>query len=107
MLFASLLWGLVIARFGWWLKHSQSPQTAEVRQFCRQLSRMVYLILYLVIGAKQIFGAPGIELLPDDERGVPDCQVILAYGLIALVLIRLLAYLACLRLAPYRLPHSR
>jgi cytochrome b561 len=116
ILFGSLLWGLVISRFCWWLKYSPSCKTAEVREFSRQLSRMVYLILYLVIGVKQIFGivnfmwlggTSGFELLRDNAGGVPgfamlvpttDCQVILAYGLIALVLIRLSAYLVCLRL---------
>lgn len=120
MLFGMLLCGLVISRFCWWLKYSPSSQTAEVREFSRQLSRMVYLILYLVIGVKQIFsivnfmwlgGTPGFGLLRDNERGAPgfamlvpttDCQVILAYGLIALVLIRLSAYLVCLRLVDRR-----
>jgi hypothetical protein len=76
--------------------------STEVRQFSRQLSRVVYLILYLVIGAKQISG-----VVRDDLPGVPDCQVILAYGLIALVVIRLSAYLVGLRPAPYRPTHPR
>jgi cytochrome b561 len=121
MLFGPLLLGLVISRFCWWLKYSPSSHTAEVREFSRQLSRMVYLVLYLVIGVKQIAGivnfvwlggTPGFELLRDGDRGaagfamlVPatDCQVILAYGLIALVLIRLSAYLVCLCLEDRRL----
>jgi hypothetical protein len=70
--------------------------TAEVRKYSRQLSRMVYLILYLVIGVKQIF-TPGFGM----PAPTTDCQVILAYGLIALALIRLSAYLACLRTLRY------
>ncbi len=77
---------------------------------------MVYLILYLVIGGRQIFGivcstwlgaTPGFELLRKDDGGVPDCQVMLAYGLIALALIRVSAYWACLRRAPFRPTHLR
>jgi hypothetical protein len=71
--------------------------SAEVRKYSRQLSRIVYLILYLVIGVKQIF-APYFGI----SAPTAESQVILAYGLVALVVIRLAAYLACLRTLRYK-----
>ncbi len=77
-LFALLLWGLVVARFGWWLK------------------RMVYLLIYLIIGAAETVniiggledgGRPARDLLD------PAGQDFVLYCLIALVLIRVFAYL--------------
>ena len=101
MLFGLLLWGLVIARFRCWLKHSPPSHSAEVREFSRQLSRMVYLLLYLVIGVTQILeivnfmrlgGTLGFDPLRDSEGGIANCQVVLVYGLSALALIRVSAY---------------
>jgi hypothetical protein len=76
---------------------------------------MVYLVLYLIIGAEQIVnivggfkGAGGAA--QDLEMLKPTGQAFLLDGLIALAMIRVLAYLTWRRyrssLAPYRTAHS-
>jgi len=97
-LFALFLAGVLPARIRWWLKYSPPVSAADIRQFCRQLSRSVYLVLYLIIGAKQLVGIIGGlnaegGLGQDPGMLVPTNQGFLVYGLIALVLIRVLAYL--------------
>jgi cytochrome b561 len=95
---ACLLAGLLAARFRWWLRYSPPASAADIRHFSRGLSRMVYLSLYLIIGVKQVaviiagwkYGnvpAQGLGMLD------PASQGFLLYGLGALVLIRVLAYL--------------
>jgi hypothetical protein len=95
-LFALLLSGLVVARFGWWLKHTPPVDAADIRLFSRRLSRMVYLLIYLIIGAEETVhiiggleagGSPARDLLD------PAGQVFVLNGLFALVLIRVFAYL--------------
>jgi cytochrome b561 len=114
-LFGLLLVGLVIAQFLWWLKHSPPAQKADIRRFSRQLSRLIYLVLYLVIGTKQIIGIAnfiwhggildfGLLLDNDSAQGLgiykstADFRAILVCGLIALALIRGLALWTWLRL---------
>ena len=114
-LFGLLLVGLVIARFLWWLKHSPPSQKADIRRFSRQLSRLIYLVLYLVIGTKQIIGIVNFMwhggildfglLLDNDSaqdlgiyKSTADFRAILVCGLIALALIRGLAFWTWLRL---------
>jgi cytochrome b561 len=104
-LFALLLAGLLAARFHWWLRCSPPASAADIRLFSRGLSRTVYLALYLIIGAKQIVNI--IDWLsngggPAQDLGMlkPTGQVFLVYGVAALVLIRVLAYLTWRR---YRL----
>ena len=63
-----------------------------------RLSRTVYLVLYLIIGAQQIVNIVGAlqdEGGPAQDLGMlkPTSQAFCAIGLIALVLIRVLAYL--------------
>jgi cytochrome b561 len=114
-LFGLLLVGLVIARFLWWLRHSPPAQKADIRRFSRQLSCLIYLILYLVIGAKQIIGIVNFMwrgvtldfglLLNNDSaqnlgiyKSTADFRAILVCGLIALAVIRGLAFWTWLRL---------
>jgi cytochrome b561 len=97
-LFALLLAGLLVARFRWWLRYSPPTSAVDIRLFSRRLSRTVYLTLYLIIGAKQIVGIIGgaaYESAPAQDLGTlnPTSQIFLLYGLMALVLIRVLAYL--------------
>jgi hypothetical protein len=95
-LFALLLAGLLAARFRWWLKYSPPTSAADIRLFSRRLSRTVYLTLYLIIGAKQIVNIiGGLTYGPAQDLGTlnPTSQVFLLYGLMALVLIRVFAYL--------------
>ena len=114
-LFGLLLVGLVIARFYWWLKHTPPAQNADIRRFSRQLSRLVYLVLFLVIGARQITGIVNFMwhggildfdlLLNSDNardlgiyKSTADFRAILVCGLIALAVIRGLAFWTWLRL---------
>lgn len=104
-LFGLLLWGLVAVRFRWWLKNSPPAQAADIRQFSRRLSRMVYLILYLVTGAMEVINIVGAlqdEAHPARNLAIlkptPDGQAFLICGLIALVSIRVLAFWSSRRL---------
>jgi len=105
ILFGLLLCGLVVVRFNGWTHHHPVNLAPEIRQFSRELSRMVYLILYLVIGLQQAIRVIGY--LQDDHhiaRGVDllrpplDGQAFLVSGLVALVLIRVLAFWSWRRL---------
>ena len=114
-LFGLLLVGLVLARFLWWLKHSPPAQKVDIRRFSRQLSHLIYLILYLAIGATQIIGIVNFMwyggtldfglLLNNDGaqdlgiyKSTAYFRAILVCGLIALALIRGLAFWTWLRL---------
>jgi cytochrome b561 len=103
-LFALLLAGLLTARFRWWLKYSPPESAADIRLFSRGLSHAVYLVLYLIIGAQlivNIVGALRGGAGPEDLGMLtPTSQAFVVYGLLALVLIRVLAYLTWRR---YRL----
>src|ERR1700679_2966605 len=54
LLFGLLLCGLVFARCRWHIKHSSRMLPADIRQLTRHLSRIVYLLLYGVIGVREI-----------------------------------------------------
>jgi hypothetical protein len=97
-LLAVFLGGLLAARFRWWLTYSPPASAADIRLFSRGLSRLVYLALYLIIGARQIVNIVGrlyYEGGPAPDLGIltSTSQVFLLHGLMALVLIRVLAYL--------------
>jgi cytochrome b561 len=108
-LFAVLLWSLVIAVFHSCVKHSPNVLPIDARELSRRLSRVVYLLLYVVIGVRQIIGIANciwqggtfdFNLFDDRLRSgayhggfdpKDDFHVFLAYGLSALVLARVLA----------------
>ena len=108
-LFAVLLCGLVIARCRWQVKHSPPLLPADIRGLTRHLSRIVYLLLYLVIGVREIIGIVGSLRLGDSVdfnlfdgrfRNGPDFagfnpqddfQLFIASGLVALIFVRILA----------------
>jgi hypothetical protein len=108
-LFGSLLCGLVVVRFRWWLKSSPPAHPLDVRQFTRRLSRMVYLVLYLVTGAMEVINIVGAR-----QDGIPaardlallnptsDGEAFLLCGLIALAAIRVLAFCSWRRLVRAR-----
>jgi len=101
-LFGLLLCGLVIARFYRRVKHSPLVVPADIRDFSRQLSRMVYSLLYLTIGVRQVICIVDHVWRGDYRDGFgPDeaFQVFVVYGLVALALIRLLAFGIGLRVA--------
>jgi hypothetical protein len=103
-LFGSLLLVIVVARFLRDVRRFPPVRAADVRSLIRRLSRMVYLLLYLAAGLQQLIGR-GVELRRGGafDSGA-DLQVILLYGLIALILIRVLAIGAWLRNRSRRRP---
>jgi len=96
-MFGLLLWIFVAARFHRGLKPASPIRQADIRGLSRELSRTVYLFLYAVIGIRQIIGIAGwlwhSEALVSGEFAADDdLQVVIAYGLVALLLIRALAF---------------
>ena len=98
--FGLLLWIMVVAQFR--QARSGSPlHGADSRSICRQLSRAVYFLLYILFGASQIIRFavflwnrgtlaathPAIVQPPENLRDY------LAYGIFALLTIRALAAL--------------
>ena len=104
-LFGLLLWALVLGRFYGRVNYGPPLPAADIGRLSRHLSRMVYLLLYSILGLRQlialgIFIAHGgtfdfglFHLTPD--RGIfeptEEFRVFLVYGLLALVIIRVLA----------------
>ena len=81
-LFGSLLSVFVGAAFYRRVRHAPPTQIIELRNFSRRLSRMVYLLLYLV------FGAVLLVHMPAWPSG--DLRATLGYGIAALVMVRVL-----------------
>jgi cytochrome b561 len=114
-LFGLLLCGLVISRCRWRVTHSPTMLPADIRELSRHLSRIVYLLLYVVVGVRQVIGilnsvwhggAVDFNLLDDYFRNGPDraswnpkddFQLFLAAGLFALIMVRVLAFRLWLR----------
>jgi cytochrome b561 len=112
-LFGLLLCGLVFARYRWCV--GDSPRMPPNRGLFRHLSRIVYLILYLIVGVREIVGIlnglwHGVAIdfnLFDDRIGNgpdhaswdpnDDFQMFFASGLFALIFVRVLGYRLWLR----------
>ena len=95
---------LLVAKFHCWLRRSAPVSAADIRLFSRRLTRTVYLVIYLIIGVQQIANIVG-GLQNNGVAGQTlgmlksTSQVFLLHGLLALVLIRVLAYLTWRRIA--------
>lgn len=116
-LFGLLLCGLVLAAYHWRIKHSPRMLSGNVRELSRHLSRIVYLMLYVVIGVREVIviinglwhgGAVDFNLFGEhsrhglDDRGFDpkdDFQLFFASGLFALIFVRALAFRLWLRAA--------
>jgi cytochrome b561 len=108
VLFALLLCGLVLARCRWHVKHSPQMLPADIHGLTRHLSRTVYLLLYAVIGVREIVGivsslrhggSVDFNLFDQRFRNGPDYagfnprddfQLFIASGLVALIFVRIL-----------------
>jgi hypothetical protein len=119
-LFALLLCGVVIAEYRRRAGNSSGAGSAHGRALCRELSRVVYLSLYVVIGVRECIalanaiwhgGAVDFNLLDPRFRAGPDSgafdpkddfQMFLASGLFALILVRGLAFRGWLRVSAMR-----
>ena len=114
VLFGLLLCGLVFSRCWWRVKHSPRMLPADIRELSRHLSRMVYLLLYSVVGLSQLIsildsvwhvGAVGFNLFDERFRGPDyvgfnlkdDFQLFLATGLSVLIIVRVVAFRLWLR----------
>jgi len=110
-LFGLLLASLVIARFHGRVKYGPPLLAADIKTLSRHLSRMVYLLLYLTIGIKQLIALASFVahgggfdfglFQVASNRGVfeptAEFQAFLVYGLLALIIIRMLAAATWLR----------
>jgi hypothetical protein len=94
VLFGSLLWLCVVARFYRRFKMEPRLLIADIRPFCRRLSRLVYLLLYLLMCCQLIIGilcdAPHRSLQQINQ----GFQAYLACGVLALLTIQVLAALS-------------
>jgi len=113
-LFALLLCGLVFSRCWWRVRHSPRMLPADIRELSRHLSRIVYLLLYSVVGLSQLIGildsiwhvgAVRFNLFDERFRGPDyagfnlkdDFQLFLATGLSVLIIVRVVAFRLWLR----------
>jgi cytochrome b561 len=95
LIFGLALWTQVVLRFYRRVNQSPAMQPSEVKAFSRRLSRMVYLLLYVLVFARQAI----LMLSPVGRGGAiggfhralrgpsPTIPPFLVYGLAALVLI--------------------
>jgi cytochrome b561 len=116
VLFGLLLCGWVIVRHQLRVKWSHRMLPSDVRELARQHSRIVYLVLYSVLGLKLIvsivtsishgdsvsFSLFDGRILngPDSKVFDPrdDFQLFLASGVLALVVVRVMAFRLWLRI---------
>jgi cytochrome b561 len=114
-LFGLLLCGFVLARCQWRLKHSPRMLPTGVHELSRHLSRIVYLLLYVVIGVRQSIGivdsfwhrgAVDFNLFDEGLRSgtdgnafdpIDDFHLFLVSGLCALVVVRVVVFRLWLR----------
>jgi cytochrome b561 len=96
-LFGTLLFALVAARLRWCLESGPPYGAAELREVRRHLYRVVYLVLYLVFGARILVNFSSYLLLAEAEcrncrlvRPLGDLRAIFAYSLAVLIAIRVL-----------------
>jgi cytochrome b561 len=110
-LFALLLCGLVFARCRWRLERSPRMRAVDIRELSRHLSRIVYLLLYLVIGVREVMGIlhglwhggpidfglldPTLDHAGFDSRD--DFQLFFISGLFVLLFVRAVAFTLWLR----------
>ena len=108
-LFGLLLCSLVLVRYQWRVRHSPGMLPTDIRELSRHLSRIVYLLLYVVIGVRQSIGiinsiwhgsTVDFNLFDDRTSNGPDragwnpkddFQLLLATGLFVLIIVRVLA----------------
>lgn len=102
-IFGALLWLMVVAQFSHASLAGPPLCAAGVHELCRRLSRRVYLLLYVLFGVSQLVriaailwnsGAQGAShpaFLPSPE----NLRDYFAYGVFALLTIRVLAAAQC------------
>ncbi|HEY0799632.1 MAG TPA: hypothetical protein VGD54_02245, partial [Steroidobacteraceae bacterium] len=97
--FGMLLWIMVLAQFHKRASLSNLLHGADMHTVCRQLSRTVYLLLYVLFGVNQLIRA-GVVLWNGGMHGASKPAILqppenlrdyLAYGIVALITIHALA----------------
>jgi len=100
-LFAVTLFGLLLARFQSCVKRGAPLLPPDVRALCRDLSRLVYVMVYAVIGIRQCVGIVGgmwhagaLNSPADPARFDPkgDFSLLFITTLVALALVRFMAF---------------
>jgi cytochrome b561 len=95
-LFGSLLSALVAVRFHRRLNRAPPASQSDIHRLSRELSRMVYLSLYAVIGLRQIVGFADWSrhggTVEFGKLSDGDLQAIVAYGIAGLLFVRVLAF---------------
>jgi cytochrome b561 len=111
--FGLLLWIMVLTQFHQRASLSNLLHGADMHAVCRQLSRAVYLLLYVLFGVNQLIRA-GVVLWNSGMHGASKPAILqppenlrdyLAYGIVALITIHALAALQ--RHLLKRTPQSR
>jgi cytochrome b561 len=97
-LFGLLLCVSITTRFYRGMKHPALVPSIDIDVFTRHVSRMVYLLLYGLLGAKQIIDIAtfllhggGFDFHRTILTPIEDFQVYVAYGMLALMLNQALA----------------
>jgi cytochrome b561 len=115
VLFGVLLSCFVLACYRRRMNQAPPVLPADVRELSRHLSRIVYLLLYLVIGVRQVIGIldplwnfgmsdPGLldgpfpDITAKKTSDTLDLQMFFASGLCVLVMARVLAFRVWVRL---------
>jgi hypothetical protein len=88
LLFGVLLASWVVSCFYWRVRLSASLPVSDIRKLSRHLSRWIYLLLYALFGIKQIMALVSNQPL---LVSATQLQVYLGSGLLALILVRVLA----------------
>jgi hypothetical protein len=96
--FGVLLCTSIVVQFVWRVTHVGFRSTSDIAAYARLLTRKVFILLYGLVGVKEIqclLGSigPTRQLRAESMR---DLQCYVLYGLLALALIRIVAAL-CLR----------
>jgi cytochrome b561 len=110
VLFGLMLCGLVLAQYRWRLEHAPRFRRGDVRELSRHLARVVYSMLYMVLGVRLGIGLaasfgydgmPGLPRFDDLSRNAGDSEdfhMLLNSGVCALVWVRILAFRLAARL---------
>lgn len=114
VLFGLLLCGFLLARYRWPFTHEPWLLPSDSRELSRHLSRIVYLLLYTIVGVRQSIGLVaslwhggtiGFNLADEPLRygadgkvvDTRDFQMFLASALCVLIMIRVFAFRLWLR----------
>jgi cytochrome b561 len=90
-LFGALLWVCVVARFYRQVHRAPSVLPEDIRAIARELSRLVYLLLYVLMFSCLCIGIFRAAPHRPIQESAEDFQSYLAYGLFALATIHALA----------------